>query len=82
MNSDFVDEQIEQVERSVRIYLKRKEKKGTNFKTKPEIISGLMTLSYFGILSKALLKGDKGNFKSGEKEIDEMVDFFLREFTD
>ncbi|AYO31942.1 hypothetical protein D2962_16225 [Biomaibacter acetigenes] len=80
MNSDFVEKQIEQVERSVRIYLKRKEKKGTNFKTKPEVLSGLMTLSYFGILFKSLLKGDTWNFKSEEKEINEMVDFFLKEF--
>ncbi|HHW01851.1 MAG TPA: hypothetical protein GXX35_03415 [Thermoanaerobacterales bacterium] len=79
---NFAEEQIEQVERSVRICLKRREKKGADFKTKPEVLSGLMTLSYFGILFKSLLKGDAQNFKSGEKEIDEMVDFFLKKYTD
>jgi len=78
MKSNFVEEQLRQVERSITMCLKRKKIK-TNPNTKPETLSGLMTLSYSGILLKALLKGDTGDFKSGEKEIDDMVDFFLKD---
>jgi hypothetical protein len=80
MKSNFVEEQYRQVERSIRICLKRKEKKGENFKVKPEIMSNLLALSYFSTLFRALLSGNIKDFKAGESEIDGMVDFLFNEF--
>ncbi|MCR4430479.1 MAG: hypothetical protein NUV45_05620 [Tepidanaerobacteraceae bacterium] len=81
MKGNFVSDQFRQVERSIRICLKQNDA-CKNQNTKPEVLSGLMTLSYSGILLKALMKGDAGNFKAGEKEIDEMVDYYMKEFND
>lgn len=80
MKGSFIKDQLRQVERSIRICLKRNDA-SAKLNIKPEVLSGLMTLSYSSILLKALMKGDTGNFKAGEKEIDDMVDFYLKDFT-
>ncbi|MDI3481109.1 MAG: hypothetical protein PWQ97_764 [Tepidanaerobacteraceae bacterium] len=79
MKGNFVSDQFRQVERSIRICLKQNSD-CTNLRTKPELLSSLMTLSYSGILLKALMKGDAGSFKAGEKEIDDMVDYYMKDF--
>lgn len=77
MRDEFLKGQYNSIERTLRICLKKTQKKEGGKHRSPDSLSTLLTLSYMGFLAKAFTDNTINNVEQNEKKIDEMVDLIL-----
>lgn len=71
---DLMEGQCQSLERAIRICLHKSEKKGGQQHMNPEDLATLLTMSYLGLMGKAIGCDSIHNIEENERAIDDMVE--------
>jgi len=77
MREDLIENQCQSIEKAIKICLNRSEKRGGLQHKDPESLSTLLTMSYLGLMAKAIASDDIHNVEENERAIDDMVDLIF-----